>query len=945
MQRGASIEGDKDGPTPLHIAAQQSRIRILEHLLNESAAIDSFDESGRAAIHMVSSTGNKPVLDLLLSKNANVNLRERDTLYSALHLAVIEGHLHIAQTILECDCGAPGEPSTKVDLNLRNKDGDTPLIIAANLVRQDMVELLLSNDSDHRANVAIVGSAGCTALIRAVWRRSFEITDLLLNAPRGANNLEHPDKDGWTALFFAVWNRDYPIVKLLLQKKANLWTICDQGESVLLYSMCHKAGSEIIDLLINDAFKERMSSSPLPINAPGHDQKTILHHLIEAGNFDTARTFVKNGAIATIKDNKGDTALHFAARHLQILPELFHAMTETLGVSTTSYNIQNNEGKTALHEAARFQQYAMMDHLLGLGVDVNVKDRADRFPLDYVLEHNNFNIEVEVQKTILRKLVESHGDEEPNAKLFNQRTLLHIAVEYLDSPTLTQSLLNAGASTEAVDGRGNTPLHSALAKLSAVEDFSQAEERKDIPSIILGSQKERTLGVVNNDGFTALYLAASVGHVTIVEKLLDHGADPNGPDEENLALYIAIKRQHSGVIDALLKSPSLRLDIRNKRGDSPLLFAVSEGNRYAVETLLDSKLNFEDSTETALQRAASIGSSPLVSLILGKYDDLRRYSKDSGTMHERSHPLLLGALHKEVVRIFLSSGLVPDVNSIRSSQTGATVLHQAARGSLGSVELLLDAQADVNARDFYDKTPLHYTAAYGIYSQEAEMATALLDKGAELEAEDAFGRTPLQLLVLEWAPYADITPLMQTLILRGADWRRINRTVINNPRVSSNSLECFLTFSKGEGLDSRYESSKQTPLHIFRDPERIKIICRYRTGSRSRSMVTEFYGNPLTFAMDLEDKGRIRALLKTPDTDESIGNEDREHHTSSSAAKKDVKLSLNLESLIQYSAINFGILQGPYSMFKLLFQLQRNLITTHDERGLSLVHLAALWGN
>ena len=103
--------------------------------------------------------------------------------------------------------------------------------------------------------------------------------------------------------------------------------------------------------------------------------------------------------------------------------------------------------------------------------------------------------------------------------------------------------------------------------------------------------------------------------------------------------------------------------------------------------------------------------------------------------------------------------VVPDPNAILSDVTalleagadlkardenGWTPLHVAAASSEnpGIVTALLEAGADLKARDENGWTPLHVAAAS---SENPGIVTALLEAGADLKARDQFGQTPLHM--------------------------------------------------------------------------------------------------------------------------------------------------------------------------------------------------------
>jgi len=94
---------------------------------------------------------------------------------------------------------------------------------------------------------------------------------------------------------------------------------------------------------------------------------------------------------------------------------------------------------------------------------------------------------------------------------------------------------------------------------------------------------------------------------------------------------------------------------------------------------------------------------------------------------------------------------------------GSTPLHCAAwRGHAAVAELLLNAGADVNARnqnEHYGDTPLH-AAAHGNQRAVAEL---LIGRGADVHAKSCNGRTPLEETTIH-----DASAVAKMLRLQGA---------------------------------------------------------------------------------------------------------------------------------------------------------------------------------
>ena len=93
----------------------------------------------------------------------------------------------------------------------------------------------------------------------------------------------------------------------------------------------------------------------------------------------------------------------------------------------------------------------------------------------------------------------------------------------------------------------------------------------------------------------------------------------------------------------------------------------------------------------------------------------------------------------EAVKEYLAAGT--DKN-VRAGKWGDTPLHRAAFwGYTEIVELLINNEVDVNAKDDYGCTPLHDAAEYS----HLEIAEMLINRNPEMNALDNNGDTPLDL--------------------------------------------------------------------------------------------------------------------------------------------------------------------------------------------------------
>ncbi len=121
-----------------------------------------------------------------------------------------------------------------------------------------------------------------------------------------------------------------------------------------------------------------------------------------------------------------------------------------------------------------------------------------------------------------------------------------------------------------------------------------------------------------------------------------------------------------------------------------------------------------------------------------------------------------------------------DINA-KQNRNKRTLLHLAAKkGYAKAVKLLLDNNADVNAREVMDATPLHLA----ILEDKVEIVQILITYGADLDAKSSYSSTPLHNAVLFGK--VEITKL---LIENGADANAKNNYGITPLKAAMISLE------------------------------------------------------------------------------------------------------------------------------------------------------------
>lgn len=290
----------------------------------------------------------------------------------------------------------------------------------------------------------------------------------------------------------------------------------------------------------------------------------------------------------------------------------------------------------------------------------------------------------------------------PTAKDEQGRTALHVAAKFglVDQ---TRRLLAHGADARARAARNVTPLMSAAGALSAVPEA-------DVAAIVDALIPVSDALWEDDDGFTALSVAAQSGRPGVVETLLPHG----DADSASHAYRAAARESKADCVAVLAPHVARygRVDpLRDIQGKT-LRKASDLGDAGAVERMLAGQPTFA-------QRKLGVLDAPPIS-----------ERPDAGGRDA----LMLAARRG---RAGCVASLLPFANPKRRDLLGKTALmHAAESTSVESVRLLLPA-SNVSARDRLGLTALMWAARSKF---EGCQILDLLLPGSVAEAVDHMGR-------------------------------------------------------------------------------------------------------------------------------------------------------------------------------------------------------------
>lgn len=509
--------------SPLLLSAGTGDITAVQQLLNAGEDVNQTGFADYTALMEAAYYGQTDCLRILLAAGADANRTDAFDC-SALSYAALRGHAECVRLLLS----APG-----IELNRKDRDGETPLFKACRSGQKECARLLLStpgidiNTRNHMGESAfIVASryADTLALFRP-FSDSLQLTE-----------------DDWE-MYGPLWLGDdeVNIVLLSILKPADF-------PLALLGKMLNSENPEPI-------MKAILAHPSFCLDSRDEDEKTLLHYAVTDGNAKAVKLLLDAGADVSSLDG-----FHYYE------PECHRLIEYARDVRNAEIRLSS---LTPLHRAIMEKNPSLLHALLQAGNDVNMTDANDRTPLHFALSFIHGS-EQECHQNYIRcvTILLSTPGVDVNRKNGTGNSALHLAVKTESAECLQAILSKSGVNLNDKNNDGNTALHLA------------AEQADGKCLRLLLASPEIMVNVCDSEGKTPLLRAAQKGNDACVQLLLSApGIDINQPDASGRTpLTAAAERGHHECVRLLSQDNRTELFARDAKGMTALHYACCKRN-------------------------------------------------------------------------------------------------------------------------------------------------------------------------------------------------------------------------------------------------------------------------------------------------------------------------------------------------------------------------------
>ena len=513
--------------TPLSLAVRFSTNRMVRSLLRLGAEANV--KCDMTPLGVAVQRNNKKLVALLLDSGADINLlthpvikwKSRDDdearerlMQTPLHIACRKGFVAMTSYLLLKHAATDlidGSGNTPADVARKYGHREIERLIARAVACRTLIRPVPCRDET--IQIVTEYEWACTSqLIMACGQNDTEKASCLI--AYGAN-VNGSDSSLNTPLHYACATGSQKLVELLLKNNAKANSLNMEGKPPIQVAL--KYGYLAVAFILIEhkcVFPDQL------LFATNSDGNTLLHIACKQNRIPVVKQLINRGAYLNVVNQKGKSPIHYAwqSGSVEMRRIIANSILQYYRVKTVEEWQQFDvTGAECFKRFVELASYTML---------IRVVSQEWRKSLEVSGEdvHGNLCSVCEKLTPDACDLLLSRGICDLSMLLAsccsmpceaNRTSLLHVVCSSVKSTVdseIVEQLIEHGADVNAVDCRGNTPLHLACCAATS------SDSRQTIIDALLDSGASPY--VVNSDGKTPLWYAFSVNDSTLVRWLI-----------------------------------------------------------------------------------------------------------------------------------------------------------------------------------------------------------------------------------------------------------------------------------------------------------------------------------------------------------------------------------------------------------------------------------------
>ncbi|KAK0113913.1 hypothetical protein ONS96_014763 [Cadophora gregata f. sp. sojae] len=365
LKSNAKPDADRKGydGTPLHWAIVRHFVDVARLLLDYNAELETLNCVFQTPLLVATSVQEWEIAKLLVSKGANVNVKDSIIGVTPLHNASLYGHTELVELLLE----------KGAEVNATTTEGRTPLLEAALNGNLPTLKLLVGKGADIHAQDHTEASR--SALSEAISHTpSVEVVNYLLGL--GADgDLQSNGAD--SCLELAIKSGNTPIVQTLLAHGVDVNAQRTLSKHTPIMRAVRHNQAEICRILLEHG---------ADLTLRDYSDRTVAHQIMKYANAEILKLFLPFNVDWTHSEKThsidfedgnvsyGFSPLHLAAKYN--FPDAINILFDEKLVDDVNCICGGN--LTPLHFAANAGSLAAMEALLTKGADIHAVTAKER---------------------------------------------------------------------------------------------------------------------------------------------------------------------------------------------------------------------------------------------------------------------------------------------------------------------------------------------------------------------------------------------------------------------------------------------------------------------------------------------------------------------------------------------------------------------------------------